>query len=92
MLNLLNDPSIPTVGQALTVDGYTIAISARCHCETGGTFVLMAVNHSAVGDAVIAGVCPRCKQGYSVQGMELDQNAHLRFNVAVLSSTPPSES
>lgn len=89
MLNLVNDPSIPTIGQQLTVDGYTLAVSARCQCKSGGSFVSMTITCSPGGTAVTPGACPSCGFGYSVQGMELDAHARLKFAVAVLTSTPP---
>lgn len=92
MLNLVNDPSIPSVGQQLTVDGYTIAVSARCQCQAAGAFVSMTVTCSSAGTAIVPGACPICKLGYTIQGMELDKQARLTFNVAVLTSAPPKDS
>lgn len=84
--------SIPIIGQQIGVDGYTIAISARCQCTAQGTFVSMTVNCSLAGVAISAGVCPRCKLGYTVQGMDLDNQARLTFRIAAFSAKSPDES
>lgn len=81
--------SVPLLGQQIAVEGYTIAVTARCTCKDGGSPVLMAVTCSSVGTAVIAGQCHSCGLGYSVQGMELDAQARLNFQIAILSTTPP---
>lgn len=88
MLNLVNDPSIPSVGQQITVDGYTLSVSTRCQCQSGGSFVSMAITCSSAGTAIVPGACPVCKLGYTIQGMELDKQARLTFNIAVLSGQP----
>lgn len=92
MLNLLNDPKIPSVGQSVIVEGYVIAVAARCTCTAAGAFVSMTVTCSPAGDAVTAGVCRHCGVGYTVQGMDLDNMARLSFRVAVLSAKPADES
>ena len=86
MQNLIDDPSIPSVGQQIVVEGYTIAVSARCQCASSGSPVLISLTCSASGTAITAGVCPKCKLAYSIQGMELDAQARLKFGVAILSS------
>ncbi len=80
--------SVPILGQAIAVEGYTIAVTARCQCQTGGSPVLLAVTCSSAGTAVITGQCAACGHGYSVQGMEIDPQARLSFQIAILSTTP----
>jgi hypothetical protein len=86
MQGLVDKSSVPLIGQQLHVEGYTIAIAARCQCDRGGTSVLISVTSSASGTAITAGVCPRCQLSYSIHGMELDAQARLKFAVAVLSA------
>lgn len=83
--------NVPILGQKLTVDGYTIAVSARCQCEEKGAFVSMTVTCSSAGTAIVPGACPKCGTGYTVHGMELDKQARLTFNVAVLSGAEPQQ-
>lgn len=80
---------VPILGQKITVDGYTIAVSARCQCEDKGAFVSMTVTCSSAGTAIVPGACPKCGLGYTIHGMEMDKAARLTFNIAVLSATPP---
>lgn len=92
MHNLLNDSSIPSVGQQISVDGYTINVSARCQCKAVGSFVLMNVTCSSAGTAIVPGACAACGLGYTIQGMELDKQARLTFNIAVLSTSALKDS
>ena len=92
MQTLIDDPSIPSVGQQIVVEGYTIAVAARCQCESIGSSVLISLTCSSSGTAITAGLCPKCKFGYSIQGMELDAQARLKFAVAILSAKTETES
>lgn len=82
--------NIPILGQQIVVEGYSIATIARCQCETGGSPVLLTVTCSAAGINGLPSVCAKCRTGYAVQGMQLDQQGRLLFQIAVLSSTPPN--
>lgn len=83
---------VPILGQQIVVEGYTIATSARCQCEPGGTPVLLSVTCSGVGLQGLQSACVRCGTGYAIQGMQLDAQGRLLFQMAVLSKIPPSTS
>lgn len=83
---------VPLVGQQITAEGYTIAVTARCQCKTGGSPVLMSVTCSVAGTAASVGQCHSCGLAYSVQGIDLDAQARLAFNIAVLGTAPPISS
>jgi hypothetical protein len=92
MTNSVLDQNVPIVGQQIVAEGYTIAVIARCRCKDGGSAVLMSVTCSQAGTAASVGQCPSCGLAYSVRGMDLDKQARLMFNIAVLTSENPQES
>lgn len=81
--------SVPILGQQLAVEGYTIAVTARCQCETGGSFVPLSVTVSGAGTLAPPNACPVCKLGYGIQSVQMDAQGRLTFAVAVLSSASP---
>lgn len=81
-------PNVPIIGQPIVVEGYTVSTVARCQCEAGGSPVLLTVTCSAAGLNGLPNVCQRCHTNYAVQGMQLDQQGQLTFQIAVLSNTP----
>ena len=83
------DQNVPIVGQQIVADGYTVSVIARCQCRPSGSTVIMSVTCSSAGTAAAVGQCRACGMAYSVQGMELDNQARLSFNIAVLSATSP---
>lgn len=83
---LIDDPSIPRVGQQFAVDGYTIAIAARCQCAEAGSFVPLTVTCSTGGTSAPPNSCPKCHLGYAVEDVKMDSHGRLTFAVAVLSS------
>lgn len=86
------DQKAPLVGQQIIAEGYTIAVLARCQCREHGSAVLMSVTCSAAGTAAAVGQCHACGLAYSVRGMDLDSQARLTFNIAVLSTNPIQDS
>ena len=85
-MNSVIDQNVPIIGQQIAVEGYTIAVIARCNCRPNGSAVLMSVTCSEAGTAASVGQCRSCGHAYSVQGMDLDRQARLSFNIAVLST------
>lgn len=81
--------NIPILGQQIVVEGYSIVTVARCQCESGGSPVLLTVVCSAAGLNGLPNACSKCHTGYAVQGMQLDVQGRLLFQIAVLSNTPP---
>ncbi len=81
---------VPIIGQQLTVEGYTIAIAARCQCQPSGSLVALSVTAGASGTIAPPNTCARCGLGYEVQGIQMDSKGRLTFAVAVLSTQPQS--
>ncbi len=81
----MNDASVPILGQALTVEGYTIVVAARCQCQANGTLVPLVVTVSGSGTIAPANVCAKCGLGYGVQGLQMDTQGRLTFAVQILS-------
>lgn len=92
MTHSVLDQNVPLVGQQIGVEGYTIAVIARCRCREGGSAVLMSVTYSEAGTAVSVGQCSHCGQAYSVQAIDLDSQARLKFQLALLSTDKPNYS
>lgn len=84
--SLIDDPSIPRVGQQVVAEGYTIAAVTRCQCEAGGTFVALTMVVSPAGTVAPANICAKCRTPYNIQGMRLDANGRLTFAIGVLST------
>lgn len=91
-MNSVIDQNVPIVGQQIAAEGYTVSVMARCHCRPGGSSVIMSVTCSSAGTTVAVGQCSLCGHAYSIQGIDIDRQARLTFNIAVLSTTPPQDS
>ena len=90
MPSLVDDPSIPSVGQQFVAEGYTVVVAGRCQCQTGGSLVPITVTCSAAGTVAAPGACKICGLGYAVEGMRMDSAGRLSFAIAVLSHNQTS--
>jgi hypothetical protein len=90
--HLADDPSIPSVGQQIGIEGYTIVVAARCQCRTGGSLVPLTITCSAAGTVAQPNACPHCRLGYAINDMKLDAQGRLSFGFAVLSQAVPADS
>jgi hypothetical protein len=78
--------NVPILGQQIVVEGYTIATAARCQCQPSGSPVLLSVTLSASGLAGLPNSCAKCGTGYAIQGMQMDAQGRLLFQLAVIGS------
>lgn len=81
---------VPIIGQQLVVEGYTVAVAARCQCQPSGSLVALSVTVGGSGTIAPPNTCARCGLGYSVQGMQMDAQGRLIFQVAVLGHSDSS--
>jgi hypothetical protein len=86
----LADAHVPLLGQQIVVDGYSIAVPARCQCEQAGSLVLLTVSVSGAGTSAPPIGCAKCGQFYAIQGIQLDSQNRLSFAIAILSSRQDS--
>lgn len=79
MPTLLDDPSVPLVGQPVKVVGYTIVVSAQCACTPAGTPFQAIVRL----EGPLASLCPRCLTVYSVHQMAVNPQGAMGFGFAM---------
>lgn len=85
----LSLPTVPIVGQPLTVLSATILPLVQCHCSTGGSVVLIA-QISSVGVKTSPAPCPSCGRMFVLRGLSMDAQGQLQYSIEM--SDPPKDS